>query len=97
MGFLSSLFGSRKAELKIDRLPSGSFTVDRAGKVLTSTLPAIFPESLVKDIARAVLGAFDGAHEASLPLTEMQVHFGGFKITAREQRGGAIIFLAPKN
>ncbi len=97
MGFLSSLFGSRKAELKIDKLPSGSFTVDRSGKVLTSTLPAIFPESLVKEIARIVLGAFVGAQKASLPLTELQIHFGGFKITAREQRGGAIIFLAPKN
>ena len=34
------------------RLPSGSFTVDRDGRVLTSTLPSSFPASLVKDIAQ---------------------------------------------
>ena len=36
------------------RLPSGSFTVDRDGRVLTSTLPSSFPAHLVKDIAREV-------------------------------------------
>ena len=93
MGFLG-LF-SRPAPALV-RLPSGSFTVDRLGKVLTSTLPSSFPASLVKDIARHVRAAFGEAAAAQLPLAELVINYPSLKITARELRGGAIIYLAPR-
>lgn len=98
MGFLSNLFKKKKTEreaAKIDRLPSGSFTVDANARVLTSTLPQSFPEVVVKDIGDAVMKSFQDARSANLPFTEIQFHFGSLKITAKEQRSGAMIFLAP--
>ena len=78
------------------RLPSGSFTVDRDGAVLMGTLPSSFPASVVKDIAQQVRAVFNDAAAAQLPLAELIIHYPSLKITARELRGGAIIFLSPK-
>jgi hypothetical protein len=79
------------------KLPSGSFTVDREGSVLVGTLPSSFPEELVEDISEQVLAAFREAADAHLPLSELVINYPSLKITARELRGGAIIFLAPKS
>jgi hypothetical protein len=78
------------------RLPSGSFTVDRDGRVLTGTLPSSFPASLVKDIAGQVRAAFAEAAAAQLPLAELVMNYPSLRISARELRGGAIIYLFPK-
>jgi hypothetical protein len=78
------------------RLPSGSFTVDREGSVLMGTLPSSFPSGLVQDIARQVRAAFGEAAAAQLPLAELIIHYPSLKITARELRGGALIFLSPE-
>jgi len=94
MGLLT-LFSKAAPELL--RIPSGSFTVDREGAVIVGTLPSTFPDELVHDISQQVLGAFREAGEAQLPLTELIVHYPSLKITAKELRGGAIIFLTPKN
>ena len=94
MGLLR-LFSKPAPELV--RLPSGSFTVDREGTLLTSTLPSSFPTSLIKDIARQVRAAFSEAAAAQLPLSQLIVNYPSLKITARELRGGAIIYLAPRN
>ena len=93
MGFLK-LFAKPPDTLL--KLPSGSFTVDREGSVVVGTLPSSFPQSLVRDIAREVLAAFRGAEAAQLPLSELIVDFPSLKITARDLRGGAVIFLSPK-
>ena len=93
MGLLS-LF-ARSAPTLV-RLPSGSFTVDREGCVLMGTLPSSFPVSLVRDIARQVLGAFSEAATAQLPLNELVINYPSLKITARELRGGAVVFLSPR-
>ena len=93
MGLLN-LFAKPAATLF--RLPSGSFTVDREGRVLMGTLPSSFPAELIHDIAEQVLTAFRDANEAELPLFEMVINYPSLKISARELRGGAIIFLAPK-
>lgn len=77
------------------RLPAGSLAVDRDGQVLASTLSSSFPEELAREIARQVIDAFHGAAEAQLPLSELVVQYPSFKITARELRGGAMLFLAP--
>ncbi len=78
------------------RLPSGSFTVDRDGRVLTGTLSSGFPAGLIKDIARQVRTTFSEAAAAQLPLAELIINYPSLKIAARELRGGAIVFLSPK-
>ncbi len=93
MGLLS-LFS--KPAPPLVHLPTGSFTVDRGGHVLVSTLPSAFPVPLVHDIGRNVLETFRDAQEAQLPLTELIVDYAGLRIAAREQRGGAMIFLSPR-
>jgi hypothetical protein len=93
MGLLS-LFA--KPAPTLVRLPAGSFTVDRDGRVLTGTLPSSFPTGLVKDIARQVRAAFSEAAASQLPLSEFVINYPSLKISARELRGGAIVFLAPR-
>jgi hypothetical protein len=78
------------------RLPTGTFTVDRRGCLLAGTVPSSFPAQLVDDIGRQVLAAFGDAAQAQLPLSELVINYPSLKITARELRGGAIIFLAPQ-
>jgi len=78
------------------KLPAGSFTVDREGCVLIATLPSSFPAELVNQIAEDVLAAFRAAAAAQLPLSELIINYPSLKITARELRGGAVVFLAPK-
>src|SRR5262245_20380335 len=79
------------------RLPTGSFTVDPSGKVVASTLPQSFPGAQVRQIGEVVLATFRSAREANLPLMELIVDYATLKLTARELRGGAIIFLAPRS
>jgi hypothetical protein len=78
------------------RLPAGSFTVARDGRVLTGTLPSSFPASLVKDIAGQVRAAFSEAAAAQLPLAEFVINYPSLRIAARELRGGAIVYLSPR-
>lgn len=93
MGILTRKSGSLDRGIKA--FPAGCFTVDRDGHLISSTLPQNFSSELAGQIARAVLGAFEGAHQAHLIFNEIQVTFLAMKLTARELRGGAIIFLAP--
>jgi hypothetical protein len=93
MGFLK--FFSKPASAPAP-LPSGSFTVDRDGDVLVSTLPQAFSEALTREIGCHVLQTFRAAQAARLPLSELVVHYASLKLTARDLRGGAIVFLAPR-
>ena len=91
-------FFQKKPEIpRLSSLPSGSFTVNAEGEILASTLPQSFPELQVREIGREVLNAFLSAQKAGLPLSELIIQYAALKITARELRGGAIIFLAPKS
>ena len=92
MGFLSK----RSSSADLHRLPSGTFTIDPQGNVVSSTVPGWFPESQVRDIGQQVLAVLKGAAAARLRCSEMRIHYAAFKITAKEMRGGAIIFLSPK-
>ena len=94
MGLLNRFFKSGRTKLL--PLPSGSFTLDREGRVMTSTLPQSFPDARMREIGEKVLGAFRSARQANMPLTELIVHFATLKVLARELRGGAIIFLMPQ-
>jgi hypothetical protein len=93
MGFLTKIFGTRAA---VQQLPTGTITVDRQGHIVTSTVSSAFPKSLLHGIGQDVLELFREAHTAQLPLAEISLHFGSLHITARELRGGAIIFLFPQ-
>ena len=79
------------------RLPSGCFTLDREGRVIISTVTQRYPAPLLQEIGKQVLAAFKSAQDAQLPLSELIVHFSSLTLTARELRGGAVVFLSPPN
>ena len=93
MGFLKKFFGPRAA---VQQLPTGTITVDRKGHIVTSTVSSAFPKNLLETIGRDVLELLAEARTAEMPLAEVSLHFGSLRITARELRGGAIIFLFPQ-
>lgn len=89
-------FFKRKSGGDLARLPSGAFSLDREGKIISSTLPASFSEAQMRDIGGRVLQFFRGAHEAKISLQELTVYYPNLKVTARNLRGGALIFLIPQ-
>jgi hypothetical protein len=91
---LSGWFGGSAAN--VQELPTGSVTVDRHGSIITSTVSSAFPKKVLHDIGHDVLELFSEARAAQMPLAEVSLHFGSLRITARELRGGAIIFLFPQ-
>jgi len=93
MGFLKKIFGSRAA---VTQLPSGSITVDRTGKIVSSTVSSGYPADLLHAVAKEVLALLREAHASQMPLAEVSIHFASLRVTARELRGGAIIFLFPQ-
>jgi len=95
MGLLGFL--SKPDPARLVHLPSGSFTVDRDGKIMTSTLPQSFPTARMQEIGQRVIASFGAARQAQMPLAEIVVYFAALKILARELRGGAIIFLMPQS
>lgn len=95
MGFLSRLFKS--SDHSLVHLPAGSFTIDRDGKVMTSTLPRSFPSEHLRAIGDQVLASFRSAEKAQMPFAEIIIHYSALKLMARELRGGAIVFLMPQS
>jgi hypothetical protein len=94
MGLLTHF--RKEAPCHLTRLPSGSFTVDGEGRVVTYTLPQSFPPGYMHEIGRQVLAYFRNAHQARVCVTELIVHYPSLKLSARELRGGAIVFLTPQ-
>jgi hypothetical protein len=92
MGFLTK----RSNKSGLHQLPSGTFTVDPHGNLVSSTVPQWVPEEQVRDIGLQVLAVFKGAAAARLQFSELKIQYEAFRITAREMRGGAVIFLTPK-
>lgn len=95
MGLLS-LF-SKSSSPAVRRLPRGSITLDRNAKVIATTISSSFESELLHEIGRQILRLFREARKAQMPLTELNLHFASLQITAREMRGGAILFLKPKD
>jgi hypothetical protein len=91
MGLLSIFSRPAKPLLQ---LHSGSFSLDRSGRILAGTLPSSFPGELVEEIGQCITETFREAHTIQLPLDELVIHYPGLKITAREMRGGAMVFLS---
>jgi len=96
MGLLTFLSKSAGAS-RLVHLPSGSFTIDRDGKIMTSTLPQSFPAARMQEIGQQVVAVLGAAKQAQMPLAEITVYYAALKILARELRGGAIIFLMPQS
>ncbi len=96
MGFLSFFAKHKTSDADLLRLPSGCFTVDRNGRVLVSTLPQTFPASTAREIAGLVIGTFHSARKAQVPLDEFTLDYAALKLTARDLRGGAIVFFSPR-
>ena len=94
MGFLS-LFSKSSPAVQV--LPSGTLTVDRNNKILATTVSSACSQEILQQIGDQVLTLFRQARKSQLSLSELTIHFASLKITARELRGGAIIFLAPKH
>src|SRR3954453_11152780 len=93
MGALKQLSQHKPATLA--RLPSGCFSIHRGGELVGSTLPGSFPEERMLEIGRLVLETFRSAQTTSLLLVDLRIHYSGLLISAREMRGGALIFLTP--
>jgi hypothetical protein len=90
------LVKKKKSGGPLQRLPTGTFTVDAQGRVVSSTVPQSVPVAVVRAIGESVIAVFQGARRANVSFSEMVAQYASFKITAREMRGGAIIFLSPK-
>jgi hypothetical protein len=97
MGFLKKISRLFRTRAGIQQLPAGSLTVDRDGRVVTSTVSSTYPKSLLGEIGRDISALFREARAAQMPLAEVNVHFGSLLITARELRGATIIFLQPQS
>ncbi len=93
MGFLKNIFRRAAA---VQSLPAGSLTVDRHGAIVTCTVSSAYPATLLVAIGHEIMVLLREARAAQLPLTEISLHFGSLHITARELRGGAVIFLLPQ-
>ena len=95
MGFLSRLF--KTGEPGLVHLPSGSFTVDKEGAMITSTLPQSFPSGHRDAISQQVMASFRAARRAHMPLNEIVIQYSAMKLLARELGEGAIVFLMPQS
>ncbi len=94
MGLLN-LFKSQKSDGPAP-LPSGSYTVDREGKVVSRTISSAIPAQGLEQFAAQVLQTFREARQADLNISEFCINTGVMNIKAKELRGGAIIFLSPR-
>jgi hypothetical protein len=92
MGFLGLFEQTAKTPLKI---PTGCFSLDAEGRIISSTLPTGFPAEVIEEIGTAILTTFQEADQRGLGLLEISVHFASLRITARDLHGGALIFLNP--
>jgi hypothetical protein len=93
MGALNILTGPQTPA--VSNVPSGTFTINSQGNLVTSTIPQSFPAARLCQIGQQVLAAFRNAAEAQLRMDQLIVTYSGLKITAREVCGGAMIFLSP--
>lgn len=94
MGLLKSATSKDKV-MRPERLPNGCFTLHRGGAIVASTLPSSFSHATMVEIGDVVLAAFRSAQESNLPLTDLNFRYSGLTISARDLRGGAMIFLQP--
>lgn len=86
----------RNGASRLGKLPSGSFALDADGRMIVSTLPSAFPDTQMREIGARVLAFFRSANRAQVSVQELNIYYPSLKVTARNLRGGAIIFLSPQ-
>ena len=97
MGFIKNILNRWfRGSANVRELPSGSVTVDKDGAIVTSTVSSAFPAATLHHVGQDVIAMFREARAAQMPLAEVSLQFGSLLITARELRGGAVIFLFPQ-
>ena len=96
MGLLDNIFSPSARRAGVTQLPSGSITVDRTGRIVSSTVSSAYPVNILQAVGKEVMALLHEAHAAQMSLAEINIHFAVLRITARELRGGAIIFLFPQ-
>lgn len=96
MGVLKNMF-RRNGATRLGKLPSGAFSLDPEGHLIVSTLPSSFSDAEMREIGSRVLAFFRNAQRAQVPVQELNVYYPSLKVTARNLRGGAIIFLSPQS
>lgn len=84
---------SRKISDAPATIPSGSFTVDSGGEVLVGTLPTEWMREHAAVLGREIVDALAEAEAMGEPVVELSLEYSGLKISARNLRGGAVIFL----
>jgi len=94
MGILNLFY---KSDSGVQRLPNGSLTVDPKGNLVATTISSSFPPEFLLSVGAQVLHLFRESRKAQLPLSEVHLHFGSLLLTAREMRGGAVVFIKPKD
>ncbi|HXI53805.1 MAG TPA: hypothetical protein VNH84_19960 [Candidatus Saccharimonadales bacterium] len=92
MSFITQFF-IKPAKPALLRVPSGSFTLDRKGKVMACTLPQSFSAAHVRAISQQILEAFRLAEAAKMKLSEIVIAYPALRIIARELRGGILVYL----
>lgn len=92
MGFLGLFEQTAKTPLKI---PTGCFSLDPEGRVISSTMPSSFPQEIIAEIGDTILKTFQESHKTGLGLAEVSIHYASLRITARDLHGGALVFLNP--
>ena len=95
MGFVTQFF-IKPSKAPLIQLPKGSFTINREGQVMTSTLPRPFMAEHAQAIAQQVLATFKSAEKLELPFNEFALEFETMRLIARNLKGGAMIFLVPQ-
>lgn len=95
MSFITQYFIKPRKPALV-QVPTGSFTIDRNGQVITSTLPHSFQAAHILAIGRQVLAAFRAAEQAEMRLGELVIQYSTLRLVACEQRGGALVFLTPQ-
>jgi hypothetical protein len=93
MSFITQFF-IKPTKPSLVKVPSGSFTVSREGKVMTSTLPQAFAKAHVHVISEHILTAFRLATVAEIPVTELVISYANLKVVARDLRNTVVVFIA---
>jgi hypothetical protein len=95
MSFVTHFF-IKPAKPRLIRVPSGSFSINSQGTVMSSTLPQSFPLAHIQQVAQRVLAAFRSAESAGLSVAELTFHYAKVRLVARAARGGAIVYFHPE-
>lgn len=94
MGFVTQFF-IKPFKHPLVQPPSGSFLIDRTGRIFSSTLPPNYSQERVKTIGQKVLTMFRHANEVNVHLREIFVQYETFKLKAKNLPSGALVSLIP--